>query len=59
LGLEGSVWVPPDQVERAPDRVARWRDAGAGAVAINTLRAGVQWPEQHLDVLVRAADSLR
>jgi hypothetical protein len=59
LGLEGSVWVAPDQVGRAPDRVARWRDAGAGAVALNTLRAGVQWPDEHLDLLLRAAESVR
>jgi probable F420-dependent oxidoreductase len=57
LGLEGSVWAPPDQLARVPDRVARWRDAGAGALAINTLRAGVGWPERHLEALLRAADA--
>ena len=59
LGLEGSVWVAPDQVAKAPHRVARWRDAGADAVALNTLRAGARWPEQHLELLVRAAESVR
>jgi len=59
LGLEGSVWVAPDHVARAPDRVARWRDAGADAVALNSLRAGARWPEQHLELLLRAADRLR
>jgi probable F420-dependent oxidoreductase len=59
LGLEGHVWVAPDQVARARERVARWRDVGAGAVACNPLRAGARWPEQHLDLLLRAAESLR
>jgi probable F420-dependent oxidoreductase len=58
LGLEGSVWVPPDRVARAPERVGRWRDAGADAVAFNTLRAGAQWPDQHLELLLRAAEGV-
>ena len=40
LGLEGQVWSPPDQEARLPDRLARWRDAGADAVGINSGRAG-------------------
>jgi probable F420-dependent oxidoreductase len=59
LGLEGHVWVAPDHTARVPDRVARWRDAGAGAVAVNALRAGARWPDQHLEMLLRAAESLR
>ncbi len=59
LGLEGHVWARPDAVDRLPGRVARWRDAGAGAVAVNPLRAGARWPEGHLDLLLRAADAIR
>jgi probable F420-dependent oxidoreductase len=58
LGLEGQVWSPPDQEARLPDRLARWRDAGADAVGINTGRAGEPWSEQHLDALLRAADAM-
>ena len=57
LGLEGQVWSPPDQEDRLPDRLARWRDAGADAVGINTGRAGVPWSDEHLDALLRAADA--
>jgi probable F420-dependent oxidoreductase len=59
LGLEGHVWARPDAVDGLPDRAARWRDAGAGAVAVNPLRAGARWPDGHLDLLLRAADRLR
>jgi hypothetical protein len=38
--------------------VARWQEAGAGAVALNPLRGGAEWPTGHLDVLLRAADAL-
>jgi probable F420-dependent oxidoreductase len=58
VGLEGQVWAPPGQEAQSPDRVARWRDAGAGAVAINTLRAGARWPEQHLEAFLRVADAV-
>jgi probable F420-dependent oxidoreductase len=58
LGLEGQLWVPPDQEARLPDRLARWRDAGADAVGINTGRAGEPWSEQHFDALLRAADAM-
>ena len=56
LGLEGQVWSPPDQEARLPDRLARWRDAGADAVGINSARAGHPWAAEHLDALLRAAD---
>ncbi len=57
LGLEGQVWSPPDQEARLPDRLARWRDAGADAVGINTGRAGIPWSDEHLEALLRAADA--
>lgn len=59
LGLEGSVWVRADNVDRVGDAVERWRDAGADHVAVNSLRAGAEWPNGHLDVLRRAAERLR
>jgi probable F420-dependent oxidoreductase len=57
LGLEGQIWSPPDQHDRLPARLARWRDAGADAVGINSGRAGEPWSEAHLDALLRAADA--
>ena len=38
--------------------VARWRDVGADAVAVNPLRDDAVWPDGHLDLLLRAAESL-
>ena len=58
LGLEGQISVGAATMPRLADRAARWRDAGAGAVAINPLRTGARWPDGHLDVLLRAADAL-
>jgi probable F420-dependent oxidoreductase len=59
LGLEGHIRARPDAVARVTERAARWRDAGADAIAINPLRADARWPDGHLDVLLRAADLLR
>jgi probable F420-dependent oxidoreductase len=58
LGLEGQLWSPPEQEHRLPDRLARWRDAGADAVGINTGRAGMPWSDEQLDALLRAADAM-
>ncbi len=59
IGLEGHVAVRADNLHRLADRAARWSDAGADAVAINSLRAGATWPDGHLEVLLRAAEVLR
>jgi probable F420-dependent oxidoreductase len=58
LGLEGHVHVPAGSDSRSPDRVARWRDVGADAVALNPLRDDATWPDGHLDLLLRAAETL-
>jgi len=59
IGLEGHVRARAEDLDRVRARVERWRDAGAGAVAVNTLRSGARWPAGHLDVLLQAADLLR
>ncbi len=59
LGLEGHVWLAPGEDDRVADRMARWRDAGADAVALNPLRGERRWPDEHLDALLRAADAAR
>jgi hypothetical protein len=58
LGLEGHVRARSEDLGRVSDRVARWRDAGAGAVAVNTLKSKARWPSEHLDVLRRTAELL-
>jgi len=58
LGLEGHVHVPAGSDARTPERVARWRDSGADAVALNPLRDEAAWPAGHLDLLLRAAESV-
>jgi probable F420-dependent oxidoreductase len=59
LGLEGHVRARSKDLDKVSERVARWRDVGAEAVAVNTLRSDARWPGDHLDVLQRTADLLR
>jgi probable F420-dependent oxidoreductase len=59
LGLEGHVRATAEAIDRVPERVARWRDAGADAVAVNPLRAGARRMNEHLEVLLRAAEMLQ
>jgi hypothetical protein len=58
IGLEGHVRVGADDVDRVRGRVDRWRAVGAEAVAVNPLRAGLAWPDGHLDALRRSAESI-
>lgn len=57
LGLEGHVRLRTGST-RTRERVERWRDLGADAVALNPLRDDARWPDGHLDLLLRAADAL-
>ena len=59
FGLEGQVNARSDTLDRVVERARRWHDSGATAIAVNPLRAGARWPDEHLDVLLRAADVLR
>jgi len=59
LGLEGHIRARADDVAPVVEGAARWRDAGADAIAINPLRGDARWPDGHLDVLLRAADLVR
>jgi probable F420-dependent oxidoreductase len=58
VGLEGSVRVRAGAEHRVRDRVARWRDRGADAIALNPLRDDARWPDGHLDLLLRAAEQV-
>jgi probable F420-dependent oxidoreductase len=57
LGLEGHVRLRSGST-RTRERVERWRDVGADAVALNPLRDDARWPDGHLELLLRAADAL-
>ena len=59
LGLQGHVWVRDDNLRDVPRLIEAWQEAGADAVALNTLRRKVSWPDGHLDLLLRALDSIR
>ena len=40
------------------DHVDRWRQAGASHVSVNTMGAGLESVDQHLDALATAATAL-
>jgi len=58
LGMEGRVKWATAGADRLVDEVGRWRDAGATHVAINTMNAGLDSVDAHLDALAAAADVL-
>jgi probable F420-dependent oxidoreductase len=58
LGMEGRITWRGDAGELA-GRAARWQDAGASHVSINTMGAGLATLDDHLAALAGAARALR
>ncbi len=55
IGVEGRIsWSEDGGIEQLVDHAGRWRDAGATHLAINTMNAGLDSLDAHLDVLTRA-----
>lgn len=59
LGMEGFVNWGDGDVGRLADHAARWRDAGATHLAVNTMGAGFTTLNEHLAALTSAAEALR
>jgi probable F420-dependent oxidoreductase len=55
IGMEGRVSWRGDEGNLA-EAIGRWRDAGAGYVAVNTMGVGLSSVDDHLAVLATVAD---
>ncbi|MBL7486906.1 LLM class F420-dependent oxidoreductase [Frankia sp. AgB1.9] len=53
LGLQGQVRLTASSLNEVTGRVERWIELGATHVALNTLEAGLSWPDDHLDLYAR------
>ena len=58
LGMEGRVSGGDGGAEQAAERVARWHDAGASHVSVNTMGAGLATVDEHLAALTEVAAAL-
>ena len=58
LQMEGRVSWTAAGIEKVVDHVARWRDAGASHLSINTMNAGLGAVDDHLGVLTTVADAV-
>jgi probable F420-dependent oxidoreductase len=59
LGVEGRISWGENGVDELVKHAARWREVGATHVAVNTMGAGLDSLDAHLDVLTQAAEALR
>jgi probable F420-dependent oxidoreductase len=57
LGLQGHVPLRSSGLSGVDDRLERWMELGATHVAINTLEAGLAWPDGHLDRCLMVGES--
>ena len=58
LQMEGRVSWTAAGIEKVVDHVARWRDAGASHLSINTMNADLGAVDDHLGVLATVADAV-
>ena len=58
LGMEGRIGWGEGGVDELVKHAARWREAGATHIAVNTMGGGFTTPDDHLDALTRAAEAL-
>lgn len=59
LGIEGRVaWTPDGGIDQLVDHVGRWREAGATHLSVNTMNAGLDSVDHHLDVLADIASAI-
>jgi probable F420-dependent oxidoreductase len=59
IGMEGQVRWLADDVDKFVRQVAKWRDAGASHIAVNTMYGGLAAVDEHLHALAAAAEALR
>ena len=59
IDMEGRVRWSDAGVEEVIEQAARWREAGATHVSINTMGAGLGSVDRHLEVLATVADGLK
>lgn len=55
IGMEGRVNVGDGDLDRVGKHVARWRDAGATHLSLNTMGAGLDGVDAHVGALATAA----
>jgi probable F420-dependent oxidoreductase len=58
LGMEGRISQRPGGTEKLIDHASRWRQAGATHISVNTMAAGLDGVDAHLEALAEAAEAL-
>ena len=59
LGMEGRVTWGDGGAQKLAEQVARWREAGASHISINTMGAGLASIDHHLEVLEEAIGAIK
>jgi probable F420-dependent oxidoreductase len=59
IGMEGRFSVGAESPERAAERAAAWREAGATHLSLNTMGAGFASVDEHISALAAAAKAVR
>jgi len=56
LGMEARINFDSNNVESMADQARGWEELGATHVSVNTMRAGLSGPDQHIDAIRQFSD---
>jgi hypothetical protein len=57
--FEGRIDYLPGNPDKMAHHAARWRESGAASISLNTMRAGLSGPDDHIAALTTVAELLR
>ena len=58
IGIECRIELSPRSPEEAAQEVVAWKGVGATHVQLTTMRAGLRWPDGHIDAIRRFWEAL-
>ena len=59
MGMEARINFADGDTEAIADQARAWEELGATHVSVNTMRAGLTGPEQHIDAIRRFSDVVK
>ena len=58
IGIEGRIGIAADKPENWEKMAAAWDEVGATHLSVNTMRAGLKGPDQHIEAIKRFKETV-
>ena len=58
IGIEGRLSIASGDADSWSKAAASWEETGATHLSVNTMRAGLEGPDQHIDAIHRFKEAV-